>query len=86
MWSLRGSRRGKLARLICFVTERPTYDVAIRYLEYIRNEQFSDRPIIIVANKVDLVRKRQVSSDGKRFAIGFIFVAKYLCIVGLGGY
>lgn len=51
--------------LVYSVHERPTYDVAIRYLEYIRNEQSSDRPIIIVANKVDLVRKRQVSSNGK---------------------
>lgn len=57
------------------VHERTTFDVAIRYLQYVRNEQYSDRPIIIVANKVDLVRKRQVSSDGK-FGIN-IFILHY---------
>jgi hypothetical protein len=49
------------------VHEWSTYDVAIRYLEYVRNEQFSDIPIIIVANKVDLVRKRLVSNSGKHY-------------------
>lgn len=54
------------------VHERPTFDIALQYLNSIRNEKFSDRPIILVANKVDLVRKRQIShEEAKRTATQF---------------
>lgn len=46
------------------VHEKSTFEVAVQYIQYIRNDMDSDRPIIIVANKVDLVRKRQISHEG----------------------
>ncbi|XP_052062990.1 GTP-binding protein Rit2-like [Mytilus californianus] len=48
------------------VYEKSSYDIACRFLQCIRNDQFSDRPIILVANKVDLVRKRQITKDEAR--------------------
>ncbi|XP_052063724.1 GTP-binding protein Rit2-like [Mytilus californianus] len=48
------------------VHEKSTYEVAVQYIQYIRNDMDSDRPIIIVANKVDLVRKRQISNEDAR--------------------
>ncbi|XP_071172967.1 ras-related protein O-RAL-like [Mytilus edulis] len=54
------------------VHERPSFDVATKYLTYLRNELFIDRAIILVANKVDLVRKRQIASEeAKQLAIKY---------------
>ncbi|XP_064610604.1 GTP-binding protein RAD-like isoform X2 [Liolophura sinensis] len=43
--------------------DRSTYDYAVDILHKLRHEQGSDRPIILVANKIDVVRKQQVSTD-----------------------
>ena len=47
------------------VHDHMSFVVASEYLQYLRNELDSDRPIVLVANKVDLVRKRQISADGE---------------------
>lgn len=46
------------------VHDHASYQIALGYLQYLRQELDSDRPIILVANKVDLVRKRQISKNG----------------------
>ncbi|CAG2238319.1 unnamed protein product [Mytilus edulis] len=59
------------------VYEKSSYDIACRFLQCIRNEQFSDRPIILVANKVDLVRKRQITKEEARH-LASKFNCKYI--------
>ncbi|VDI17090.1 Hypothetical predicted protein [Mytilus galloprovincialis] len=48
----------------CFsVHDSDSLSIAEGFLQYLRNELYSDRPIILVANKIDLVRKRQVTKE-----------------------
>lgn len=54
------------------VHDSTSFDTAKQYLHCIRCEMFSDRAIILVANKVDLVRKRQISADGTYYIILWI--------------
>lgn len=54
------------AYIIVFsVTDRASFDVAAFLLRYLQVEVGTDRPIILVANKVDLVRQRRVTGAGK---------------------
>lgn len=53
--------------------DRSTYDHAVDILHKLRHEQGSDRPIILVANKIDVVRKQQVSTDGKSVIVCSLF-------------
>ncbi|CAC5390651.1 unnamed protein product [Mytilus coruscus] len=48
------------------VHDSDSFKIAEGYLHYLRNERDSDRPIILVANKIDLVRKRQVTTEEAR--------------------
>lgn len=48
------------------VHDSASFDVGKKYLNTIRHDMFSDRAIILVANKVDLVRKRQISAEEAR--------------------
>ncbi|CAG2209290.1 unnamed protein product [Mytilus edulis] len=45
------------------VHDSDSFSIAEGFLQYLRNELYSDRPIILVANKIDLVRKRQVTKE-----------------------
>ncbi|XP_063442423.1 uncharacterized protein LOC134722731 [Mytilus trossulus] len=45
------------------VHDSDSFSLAEGFLQYLRNELDSDRPIILVANKIDLVRKRQVTKE-----------------------
>ena len=54
------------AYIVVFSTnDRRSFDVAVDTLQQLRQEYATDKAIILVANKIDLVRKRQVSVDGK---------------------
>ena len=54
------------AYIIVFsVTDRSSFDVAAFLLRHLRVEVGTDRAIIVVANKVDLVRQRRVSNSGQ---------------------
>lgn len=54
------------------LTDRSSYNNAISTVHKLRNELFIDRAIILVANKSDLVRKREVTADGEYI---FIIIA-----------
>ncbi|CAC5359016.1 unnamed protein product [Mytilus coruscus] len=55
------------AYIVAFsVHDSDSFEVAKQYLQNIRYELYSDRAIILVANKVDLVRKRQISTEEAR--------------------
>ncbi|XP_071151630.1 GTP-binding protein RAD-like [Mytilus edulis] len=45
------------------VHDSDSFSIAEGFLQYLRNELYSDRPIILVANKIDLVRKRKVTKE-----------------------
>ncbi|CAG2187287.1 unnamed protein product [Mytilus edulis] len=49
--------------VVLSVHDSNSFTIAEGYLQYLRNELDSDRPIILVANKVDLVRKRQITTE-----------------------
>ncbi|KAJ8321505.1 hypothetical protein KUTeg_000945 [Tegillarca granosa] len=56
------------AHLVVFaINSKATFDIAAENMKYIRETVGSDRPIILVANKVDLVRKRQVSAKEAKY-------------------
>ncbi|XP_060563398.1 GTP-binding protein GEM-like isoform X7 [Ruditapes philippinarum] len=50
------------------ITERATFDIAIDLLKQIRDEVGSNKAIILVGNKSDLVRKRTISQEEGRSA------------------
>lgn len=54
------------AYLVIFsIAHRDTFDVASDLLSELRVDLGSDRPIVLVGNKLDLVRKRKVNTEGK---------------------
>lgn len=55
------------------ITERVTFDIAIDLLKQIREEVGSNKAIILVGNKSDLVRKRTISQEGKFMCISFSY-------------
>ncbi|VDI70623.1 Rad and Gem related GTP binding protein 1 [Mytilus galloprovincialis] len=59
------------------VHDSDSFSIAEGFLQYLRNELYSDRPIILVANKIDLVRKRQVSKEEAR-QLAKEFECKYI--------
>ncbi|PVD20807.1 hypothetical protein C0Q70_18968 [Pomacea canaliculata] len=61
------------AYIIVFsVTDRASFDVAAFLLRYLQVEVGTDRPIILVANKVDLVRQRRVTgAEAKELAVTY---------------
>lgn len=46
------------------VNDRETFEMAVEILFQIRHELCSEKAVILVANKIDIVRKRVISSDG----------------------
>ena len=50
--------------VIFSITDRTSFQTAIDYLYDIKNRKTTKRPIILIANKIDLVRKRKVSKEG----------------------
>lgn len=46
------------------VNDRVTFEMAVEILFQIRHELCSEKAVILVANKIDIVRKRVISSDG----------------------
>jgi 50S ribosomal subunit-associated GTPase HflX len=55
------------------MTDRASYQVAVDHLYNIRHElSIKDKPTILIANKIDLVRKRKVSKEGILFLKYFI--------------
>lgn len=59
------------------LTDRSSYNNAISTVHKLRNEQFIDRAIILVANKSDLVRKREVTANEAR-AVAMQYDCKYI--------
>ena len=58
------------AYIIVFsVTDRSSFDVAAFLLRHLRVEVGTDRAIIVVANKVDLVRQRRVTNSGQYWTL-----------------
>lgn len=49
--------------VIYSVIDRVTFDGAVQSLYKLRHDLGSDRPIVLVGNKIDLVRKRKVKKD-----------------------
>ncbi|KAK7498775.1 hypothetical protein BaRGS_00009867, partial [Batillaria attramentaria] len=65
------------AYIIVFsVADRSSFDVAAYLLRHLRVEVGTDRAIILVANKVDLVRQRRVSNTEAR-DVAMTFDSKY---------
>lgn len=52
------------------ITDKPSFIIAIDLLKSIRLGE-SNRPVILVGNKSDLVRKRSVNRDGNLSYIRF---------------
>ena len=53
------------AYLVVFsVNDRSTFEMAVETLYQIRHELCSQKAVILVANKIDIVRKRVISSEG----------------------
>lgn len=50
------------------VNDRETFEMAVEILFQIRHELCSEKAVILVANKIDIVRKRVISSDEARAA------------------
>ncbi|XP_050396858.1 GTP-binding protein RAD [Patella vulgata] len=48
------------------ITDKASFDTATNITKYLRVELGTDRAILLVANKTDLVRKRKVSADDAR--------------------
>ena len=69
------------------VNDRSTFEMALEMLFQIRHELCSEKAVILVANKIDIVRKRVISSDGTPLAgtpnILLSFMDKLLEIVAL---
>ena len=51
--------------VIFSIMDKSTYVYAINVIKHLRNTLGSDRTIILVANKTDLVRNRTVTRDRK---------------------
>ena len=49
------------------IMDKSTYIYAINVIKHLRNTLGSDRSIILVANKTDLVRNRTVTRDRKLY-------------------
>ncbi|XP_070191750.1 GTP-binding protein RAD-like [Littorina saxatilis] len=65
------------AYIIVFsVTDRSSFDVAAFLMRHLRVEVGTDRAIILVANKVDLVRQRRVTNSEAR-ELATTFDGKY---------
>ena len=48
------------------ITDRSSYQTAVDQLYNLRYEQaVNNKPTILIANKIDLVRKRKVTKEGK---------------------
>ena len=47
------------------ITDKNSFDTAVQILYRLRHCMDSDRPIVLVGNKADLVRKRKVKKEGK---------------------
>ncbi|XP_060601856.1 GTP-binding protein REM 1-like [Ruditapes philippinarum] len=59
------------------MTDRASYQVAVDHLYNIRHElSIKDKPTILIANKIDLVRKRKVSKEEAR-AVAKQYDSKY---------
>lgn len=52
--------------IVYSVIDRSTFDAAVQNLYKLRHVIGSDRPIVLVGNKIDLVRKRRVKKDGEQ--------------------
>lgn len=52
--------------VIYSVIDRSTFDAAVQSLYKLRHGLGTDRPIVLVGNKIDLVRKRKVKKDDVR--------------------
>ena len=53
------------AYLVVFsIAHRDTFDVSLDLLSELRMDLGTDRPIVLVGNKLDLVRKRKVKTEG----------------------
>lgn len=63
--------------IVFSVHDNNSFECAKQHLNIIRNDIFSDRPIILVANKIDLVRTRQVSQDEAK-SLADLFDCKYI--------
>ena len=59
--------------IVYSVIDRQTFDAAVQNLYKLRHGLGSDRPIVLVGNKIDLVRKRKVKKDGKSI-LSYYFV------------
>ena len=57
------------------ISDKASYTTAIEMLKSIRSSESKTRPIILVGNKSDLVRKRSINREGSRHLalITFIF-------------
>jgi len=65
-----------LISFYCSLTDKGTFETArniLRSINEIKIHNSSNIPIILVGNKCDLVRKRQVSTDGKTYTFIVIF-------------
>ena len=70
------------------VDDESSVDVAEQILAYLKSEDIIEtQAVILVANKIDLVRSREISSNGKKqkmeindFLISFNFIIKNLTI------
>ena len=68
------------------ITDRVSYQVAVDTLYQLRQTlAIKDTPIILIANKIDLVRKRKVSREGKSFVL-FIHVLYHIKMFVSNGY
>jgi precorrin-3B methylase len=51
--------------IIFSIAHRETFDTAVDLLSELRMDMGTDRTVIMVGNKLDLVRKRRVKTEGK---------------------
>lgn len=51
--------------IIFSIAHRDTFDTAVDLLSELRMDMGTDRTVIMVGNKLDLVRKRKVKTEGK---------------------
>ncbi|CAG2195998.1 GTP-binding protein GEM-like [Mytilus edulis] len=66
------------AYLVIFsIAHRDTFDVASDLLSELRVDLGSDRPIVLVGNKLDLVRKRKVNTEEAQ-DVSTVYDAKYM--------
>lgn len=50
--------------IVFSITDSRTYEYAVGLIKYLRNDLCTDRSILVVGNKTDLVRKRTVERNG----------------------